>query len=907
MSSAHHASLAASGGTPRLRLSSRPCDFRTPARGAIYLAIALYLAGPVPHTAHAQVPRPTPTQPRPAAAGVPLLHEVIVAGWQPEYTTAVPLPSDPDLAIDVVPDGDALWLSTEATVSRYQNGAWSPQEEPPGISASKIFALAPSSAGLWAFGLNGAAWRRQPGSGRWAAVPSGVQADLYAAVTRSANDVWAVGFDWDGEMGTVVHFDGHELVPVNLPWLAQRQLYSIALDASGELWAGGCDYADGPLLLRDGKAGRWTPAPTPPVPGCVYQLSFSPDGRGLAAAGHRLWQWDGNRWTAFGQEPPPGSEWVRVAATNPGRETKGEVGTADSTASTDGTGSTGGTRSTGQATASTGGTRSTGQPAEEAAGWALPGTPTWRGFTNGGSPWTYDGQVWQPAHVDDLGLGRLAAGIGSGAATPETPAEDSMYVDLTSDGRHAWTLQRIVRLSQGDEYGGALFTLDAGTARLAHPLILRPPGAGLGSRADIAVAGQDVWVGADNGPFPFLRRRDGQWQPAAPQLLAQAGRIRVTGLDFAADTDGWAWGIGPAADGNGAGLRMAAWHWDGTDWQSALLPMQPVPKPTPGAPPSATPSAPTPTAPAPGTGPQRPAVATPQPGTIQHLRAVPGGQGWAWIAGAPQPLWFLDPAGRPRAAQEGVPALPAPAPSDPPRWELRAPYDLLASAGGGAAGWWAAQEGPYQVTQDAVTGERFTKAPTPPPSIGVPRGHVLDLQMLDETHGWAIGADTNPARPVTLPTGVLLRLALGGRMWEEVRLRPDVLSRGVQRSTLLPGRLQDITDVRWALMSAVSAEEVWLYGTLSAVLANKRLVDVPILMRYHRGQVKYPVLFEVDCALTAFATVAVPGGTDVWTYGGRCGFSYSGNPPPPFNGPVGRLQVRGEYVDRLYMPRVLSR
>jgi hypothetical protein len=432
---------------------------------------------------------------------------ITLTTWAPAYSAPLPLP-DTDGSFALLADGAGLWLATETEVARFEDGVWRERQSPPGVG--KIFALAHAGPDLWAFGFQGGIWRRT--AGQWSAVASPVAADLYAAASRESGDTWAAGFDYDTEQGTLVRVDGQAVTGFSPPWLHRQQLFALAVTPSGELWAGGCDYADHPILLRDRGVGDWVRQEAPPLVGCVYHLSFGPDGAGLAAAGSDLWRWDGTAWQAEGAAPPDGYQWVRVADA---------------------------------------GARSLdGEPAPP-AGYAVAGTPTWRGYIDGQPAWSFDGRFWKPATAEE----------GGGAPS----AEAATVVDLTADGSAVWAASRVIE-TEGAEGRAVIQRLVGGASRVHHPHLLAS------SNGDVAaLPGGQVWVAGNRGRRPLLHRSGERWSPDATGLPGPTGQVRLSALDFASGEAGWAVGV-LDAPGLPAG-QARAWRWDGLAWSEAEPPL----------------------------------------------------------------------------------------------------------------------------------------------------------------------------------------------------------------------------------------------------------------------------------------------------------------------------------------------
>ena len=200
---------------------------------------------------------------------------------------------------------------------------------------------------------------------------------------------------------------------------------------------------------------------------------------------------------------------------------------------------------------------------------------------------------------------------------------------------------------------------------------------------------------------------------------------------------------------------------------------------------------------------------------LVQLRSLPDGGAWALTTQSR--LQVFD-----GAAWE---QLPADAPVLGPAWapdgqlqliSLRAPFDAVTGPLGTTLGWAASREHLYQILAG-----RFEAVQD------LPRGQVLDLQLVDPRHGWAI-AYQDPFVSGSRPPGVLLRLV--DRRWSEVDLVSALRdnadaghSGGVQPAA-------DARTVRWWLMSAVSETEVWLYGGMG--IPSRPGYLEPILVRF---------------------------------------------------------------------------
>jgi len=746
-----------------------------------------------------------PAVARPAGPAGPAGVPAAMAQWEPAYTSYLLL-SDTDDLITLERQGDTLWLATERVVSRYRDGVWS---EPEVVAEdAMVLALAPlgDSGDALAFGFEGGIWRRRDGA--WSAVSSPTSADLYDAYAWNGQEAWAVGFDYDASRGTVVHHTALGPSAWSPPWLARRQLLTIDASATGELWSGGCDGNDFPFLMRDQGAGEWVPAEVPPVSGCVEDMAFTADGRGLAAVDGDLLWFDGHDWHAFGQPPPEGHHWVRVALAADG-EASGDWG---------------------------------GPP----LGWAIPGTPTWRGYINGQAPWYFDGARWSELEVDYRGYDALFR-------PSETLPGAQPFVDVVSaPGAPIAVCRSVIQAQQPGQRRAGLMQLTATRARLEHPLIFslgfpafgNPAPQGMGA---VAVSGRDaVWAGARLGAAPLIgRTRSVGWR-VAPGAPAERGRdFWVQALDFAPSGAGWAFG------GTSVGYAgtPAAWRLIGDRWREAPAPDQA----------------------------QRFAV---------QLRALPDGGAWA-LAGASR-LQSFDGAQWQELGSD-TPALgPAWAPDGQNQLvSLRAPFDAVAGPPGSLLGWAASRDQMY-----LISGGRFQAMQD------IPRGQVLDLQLVDGGGGWAIGYQ-DWRRAGARPPGVLLRLT--DRTWSEIDLTA-ALTRAV---ALGSDPAVEPRSARWWLMSVVSDAEVWLYGGMT--LTDRPESVVPLLVRFRageRGAEPRDVILVRDCVIDALSAVAVPGGgTDVWLMSrNQCGPG-AGHVANPYAGPVSVLRVR-DTSDTLHLPSI---
>lgn len=401
---------------------------------------------------------------------------------------------DGALSLAIAPSG--LWVSAETAVTRFDNGQWEERQQPPG--AGGLFALVPQGLDAWAFGYQGAVWRRS--SGRWSTVASPTGADLYAAAGRSADEVWAVGFDYEAEAGTLLQVRGNTLRAFTEPWLDQIQLYSLAAAPSGELWAGGCSYVDTPFLMRDGGNGSWQPVIAPLAKGCIYHLSFAPTGFGLAAAGSDLLWYDGDAWHPSEAAPPAGLSWLRVAALGPNSDTASFV---------------------------------------PGTGWAIPAVPNWRGYVKGETPWYFDGSIWQPGAVD-FGIYERSFAPGDETAT------NRPFAALAGDGQVAWSV------ASGPNGQLGLLQLEAGTGRMLHPRIEQA--------LDIAAAPDGaVWV-SGGGDTALIGRMNALWTDGEAAPSGATGRVQM--LDLAGGQAGWALERGGGADPATRAWRLIGQTWE---------------------------------------------------------------------------------------------------------------------------------------------------------------------------------------------------------------------------------------------------------------------------------------------------------------------------------------------------------
>ncbi len=428
---------------------------------------------------------------------------VAIALWTPEQSNPLAIALD-DGAMSVTSEGShGIWLANEYGVTRFADGLWESIQQPPGNGG--LFALAPSGEDSWAFGFEGAIWRRM--AGQWSQRASPTQADLYAAAVGGAGEAWAAGFDYVTEQGTLVRATDNGSEAFTWPELYRQQLYSLAVAPDGTLWAGGCSYEDRPLLLRGYGYGWWQEVPVPLTGGCVFHLSFAPGGSGLAAAGSDLLAWDGAAWHAMGQPPPAGLQWLRVAALDD------PPGTPDATG--------------------------------EGAGWAIPATPSWRGYVAGATPWYFDGQAWDEGAVD---YGPYGSEFEAGNEPGPRP-----FVGLAADDQGmAWTV------SIGSSGLVGLVRLDAGIGQLWHP--------GIEVAHDVAALPDGtVWV-AGSGATPLLGRVNGQWTAGVRATDNDRPEFRL--VDLASSGSGWAL----ANDATGDSGTVAPWRWDGQQWSAVPPP-----------------------------------------------------------------------------------------------------------------------------------------------------------------------------------------------------------------------------------------------------------------------------------------------------------------------------------------------
>lgn len=484
-------------------------------------------------------------------------------------------------------------------------------------------------------------------------------------------------------------------------------------------------------------------------------------------------------------------------------------------------------------------------------GWAIAGVPRWNGYSDSRTPWYFDGTHWSEAAVEDPSLGLPGPGVDPGSYQP--------FLGLSAGSTRVWSITRSKSASSSAlDARAVLVELVGGKVRLAHPLLL------LGTEGDIAAAGDRQWVGSAQGAAPFLQHGPGGWQAVDTSLARPSDRLMVNRIDIAADGSGWALG---AVRGGGSGLRREAWRFDGDTWRAA--------------PPPATDRSPV------------------------QLRALPGGQAWSTVRG-------IDGKGELRAfdGQAWVPLadapildpIPTPAAPLPPALQnanhsaVRAPFDAVA-AGETLTGWLA--PGPGTLLRGLGGGFE----PASPGS----RGQIVDLQLTGPRSGWAIGIDAGQTGGnIDTPTGVLLRLQDG--VWREVPLLTETRGRA-----LLPGRR--ITNAHWLLLSAVGADEAWLYGYLETERQELR-----VLVGVSRARPQIVLLCNAAVlALAATAVTDVSGrqvGSDVWLLGdGPCGSpadprlsarlpgNTGPNPAyaPNHAGPVSRVRVRA-VVDQLFLP-----
>lgn len=823
----------------------------------IAATIVAMAAAATPDVGRAQLPPAPDRHPGHRADQAGPASTTSVSLWEPRYTSFLLLSDTEDL-VTLALDDDVLWLATEQQVTHLRGGVW----EPPQLVSEEasIFALAPvpgsgeTPGEVWAFGYEGGAWHRS--GGVWSSVPLDTNADLYSAAARAPSDVWAVGFDYIDEIGTLAHYDGTTLTAFTLPWLHRQQLTTLSLDGSGELWAGGCRGNEGPFLMRDFGLGEWTEVDVPAVDGCIESLSFHPDGRGLAAAGGDVLWWDGLSWQALDVAPPEGSSWVRVAVTT---ETVGP-GTADRTTGHQET--AGDARLTGALRRSLpsaaadaplraprrGRPQATGVPP---TGYLVPGTPTWRGYIDGGNPWRFDGERAVELEVDYRGYDRLFV---PGDENPDAQG----FLGLVTDGTRTRSVSR-----SGGPAGlsrqAAVVSVEPSVARLSHPLMftMRPTQGGrLGGGADIVAAGNGaVWAGASlssagpPGPAPFLRYQSDQWSVAPGSVFDEDDPFRIRAIDLATDDSGWALG---RVDSDRTGQQSLAWRWDGTSWTEQPAPQRPI-----GV-------------------------------WNSQIRALPDGR--AWALGDASELWSFDDESW--AALSGAPRV---GPVQTLRGEeelvpLRAPFDAVMAARQEVVGWAATREH-FHGYSDALGWAEIGQS--------IPRGQVLDLQLVDETHGWAMGRDLDPGARESPAVLYVLR----GIRWSEVDMIVPLRQIGRELSTWQEQPAQQAVDLmalEWQLMSAVDATNVWLYGTVP-VADRPELISLLVHVQTRPGGIAVRATPYFGCAINALSARAVEGGTDVWIMGGSSCGPVAETVPRPYAGPVSVLRVR-DVSSSAYLP-----
>ncbi len=465
-----------------------------------------------------------------------LMRQFGIASWVPSY--ALQAISADDEVVSVADDGRSLWLSfmSRPRVVRWQDGAlWAAGEiDTKGVYFA--YAIGAAGADVWAVGHEGGMARRT--NGEWQTVGPVSPADLYAVVGSAADEVFAVGFDYTTNAGAIVRFDGRRAALVTGPKLDGRLLFSAAIDPAGNLWVGGCTAVADPRPVAWRYDGYdWQEVELPVQHGCLTDLAFGADGRGLAAAGSDVMAWDGARWTAFGLAPPAadrdanpprpdGLQWVRVALT---------------------------VRQTLEGPAVTGA--------------AIAGLPTFRGFTNGAAVWRFDGTRWSDTAVDDLGWSD---------AFHQVDIEPPLaWLDLTARGDGTLVVAASLPSASGQptaaEGAVGLFELQDDALRLIHPLAGPTPGDGSGARTGAAALGGDVaalpgsarapgahWLASARGTMPLLGNGVGWVAPAAFRLTATDARWFLE--PGSADT-AWAWRVEPRPGTTELlGWRDGAWH-----------------------------------------------------------------------------------------------------------------------------------------------------------------------------------------------------------------------------------------------------------------------------------------------------------------------------------------------------------
>jgi hypothetical protein len=407
------------------------------------------------------------------------------------------------------------------------------------------------------------------------------------------------------------------------------------------------------------------------------------------------------------------------------------------------------------------------------------------------------------------------------------------FLDMVTDGDDTWSISRSGNPIMPRQ--AALMALDDASARLAHPLIAGLLGT---TYADVAAMPDGtVWASAQFGAAPFLMRSGGQWRVAPGIPFDGTDRFSITAVDMADADTGWAMGKVSGA----APARNAAWRWNGTAWTEV---------PTP---PFDTASA--------------------------QLRALPNGHAWALSAATriivfDGSTWAAMPADAPAVGPVGAFNTP-----------LRAPFDVVAT--GPALTGWVATVDRLRRYADGIWDT----------DVPIPRGQVLDVQLVNALRGWAIGRDANPT--AARSTGVLLRLV--DRAWAEVDLLAPL--RQLLAQGRIPARL-DPRRIEWTLFAPVDAAEAWCYGFVTTgplqyapVLARVVVRDVPA------GSPQVDVEVFSNCQLNALSAARVADGTDVWLMS-RSACSSAQVPVSRLRmGPVSRLSVRA-VGGALYLPGV---
>ncbi|HJT57009.1 MAG TPA: hypothetical protein VJ761_10970 [Ktedonobacteraceae bacterium] len=161
--------------------------------------------------------------------------------------------------------------------------------------------------------------------GSWSIVSSpdsGLYDELDGVAAISANDVWAVGFltlpNPGGTQTLIQHWNGSKwsIVSSPNPGSEFNQLYGVAAISANDVWAVGYDYSgsgNGQALFEHWDGTQWSVVPGP-NPGVDVELSgvVALSTNNVWAVGSLIEHWDGTQWSVV--PSPSGDSLNGVAA-----------------------------------------------------------------------------------------------------------------------------------------------------------------------------------------------------------------------------------------------------------------------------------------------------------------------------------------------------------------------------------------------------------------------------------------------------------------------------------------------------------------------------------------------------------------------------------------------------------------